>query len=282
MKRTFVIALAVTLGLFVAGTAIAARNSSGTYSLPNSPVQAGQTITATWANSTLSDIKTELTDSLSRSGKGGMTAPLRTADGSSSFPAHSFTSETGSGLYRAGSSDVRFAMGAADIQTWTPTGVTITPSVTFSTTVTIGGNASVSGTLNMNSHQINNVTNPAAAQDAVTLNFLDTARTTTWTTITIGGTGCSNGAVVPAYTLRSGMVHFRGSVSMADTATVCTFSALAAGARPASATSFPGRFTGITDIVLTISAAGAISHGSVASATSSALYLDGLSFPAEQ
>ena len=79
-----------------------ARNSSGTHSLPAStnPVVSGTTITPTWANGTLSDLSTEITDSLSRSGKGGMTAPLRCADGTVGAPAHSYTSETSSGWFR--------------------------------------------------------------------------------------------------------------------------------------------------------------------------------------
>ncbi len=53
------------------------RNNTGTYALPTgNPVQFGTLISPIWANSTLNDIATALSDSLSRSGKGGMTAPL--------------------------------------------------------------------------------------------------------------------------------------------------------------------------------------------------------------
>jgi hypothetical protein len=49
-------------------TLLGARNSSGTFSLVSgNPVVTGTTISTTWANNTLSDIATELTDSLSRS-----------------------------------------------------------------------------------------------------------------------------------------------------------------------------------------------------------------------
>ena len=41
------------------------RNGSGTYSLPSgNPVVAGTTIEASWANTTLNDVATELTGSL--------------------------------------------------------------------------------------------------------------------------------------------------------------------------------------------------------------------------
>ena len=46
------------------------RNGSGTYSLPaGNPVSAGTTITDTWANTTLSDIASALTSSLSKDGQ---------------------------------------------------------------------------------------------------------------------------------------------------------------------------------------------------------------------
>jgi hypothetical protein len=77
------------------------RNSSGTYSPPaGQPVIAGSIIDATVENNLVADLGAELTDSLSRSGKGGMSAPLRTADGTVAAPAHAFTSETGSGWFR--------------------------------------------------------------------------------------------------------------------------------------------------------------------------------------
>ena len=42
------------------------RNLSGTYTLPSgNPVTAGTTITTTWANNTLNDIATALTQSVS-------------------------------------------------------------------------------------------------------------------------------------------------------------------------------------------------------------------------
>ena len=53
------------------------RDASGNFTLAaGNPVQAGTVITTQWANPTLSDIAAALTDSLSRTGKGGMQAPL--------------------------------------------------------------------------------------------------------------------------------------------------------------------------------------------------------------
>lgn len=90
------------------------RNASGTYSLPaGNPVVAGTTIEASWANTTLSDIRTELTDSLSRSGKGGMLAALHIVDGSVSAPGLGFEDEAALGFYRSASNTLDFVQGAA-------------------------------------------------------------------------------------------------------------------------------------------------------------------------
>lgn len=110
-----------------AGYALASRNSTGTYSLitPGNPVVNGTTITPSWANNTLSDLSTEMTDSLSRSGKGGMLAPLRTTDGTVASPAHSFTNEPGSGLYRIGASDYGFSLSGVLLAELSATGLTV-------------------------------------------------------------------------------------------------------------------------------------------------------------
>ena len=87
------------------------RNSAGSYTLPTgNPVQSGTTITSTWANNTLGDIATELTDSLDRSGKGGMLAPMRVPDGTVTAPTVAFTSETGSGWFRESAGVLKLAI----------------------------------------------------------------------------------------------------------------------------------------------------------------------------
>lgn len=78
------------------------RDSSGNYTLPaGNPVVAGTTITDTWGNTTMNDIATALTDSLSRSGKGGMSAALIGINGSAAAPGFAFSSESNSGMFRA-------------------------------------------------------------------------------------------------------------------------------------------------------------------------------------
>jgi hypothetical protein len=54
-----------------------ARDNTGTFNLPaGNPVITNTVIESVWANETMADLAAGLTDSLSRSGKGGMNAPL--------------------------------------------------------------------------------------------------------------------------------------------------------------------------------------------------------------
>lgn len=131
----------------------AARNGSGTYSLytPGNPVTTSTTITSSWANNSLNDIATALTDSLSRSGSGGMLASLRGVNGTVGSPAFSWTSETNSGWYRNAAGDIRLAVLGADILTTSSAGLglggaaidrltaaALTIGTTNATTISIG------------------------------------------------------------------------------------------------------------------------------------------------
>lgn len=92
-----------------------ARNAAGNYSLPSgNPVVSGATIQSSWANTTLADLATEITDSLSRTGKGAMLAPLLLVNGSAGAPAIAFATELSSGFFRNGSGDWRVVAGGAD------------------------------------------------------------------------------------------------------------------------------------------------------------------------
>jgi hypothetical protein len=92
------------------------RNASGTYTLPaGNPVVSGTDITVTWGNTTMSDVATEMTDSVSRSGKGGMLAPLTLADGTAGVPGLSWSSDTNSGFYRIGADNVGLSLAGAKV-----------------------------------------------------------------------------------------------------------------------------------------------------------------------
>ncbi len=101
------------------------RNVSGVFSLvAGNPVVTGTSISSSWANNTLNDVSVEMTDSLSRSGKGGMLVPLKVANGTVVAPAFSFTNNPTSGLYAAGANDIRITVNGVDRMLWDLTAVT--------------------------------------------------------------------------------------------------------------------------------------------------------------
>ena len=97
------------------------RDSAGTYTLPNPALVSGNTIESADENATRNDIASELTDSLSRSGKGGMSAAFRAADGSLAAPGISFTNDTNSGIYRIGADNWAMVCGGIKIAELTTT-----------------------------------------------------------------------------------------------------------------------------------------------------------------
>jgi hypothetical protein len=102
------------------------RNSSGTYSLPaGNPVVTLEVISSSWANTTLGDIATALTGSLSRSGEGSMLAGLELFDGTASAPGLTWGTELTSGWYRNGSNDFRFSIASTDRLSINTTGTVV-------------------------------------------------------------------------------------------------------------------------------------------------------------
>jgi hypothetical protein len=62
----------------------------------------------------MAELATAVTDSLSRSAKGGMLAPLLHLDGAAPLPAMAFTNAPNTGFYRAGAGDLRTAILGVD------------------------------------------------------------------------------------------------------------------------------------------------------------------------
>ena len=101
------------------------RDQAGNYTLPaGNPVITDTTITTQWANSTLSDIATALTNSLSRNGRGGMEVPLQFADGSANDPSITFVTDTNTGFFLENANDMRVTVGQTDIMRWRDAGAT--------------------------------------------------------------------------------------------------------------------------------------------------------------
>lgn len=101
------------------------RDVNGTYTLPSSvnPVVTGTKITTSWAITTLGDIATALTESLATTGVSHMTGAFKGFAGTQALPGWSWSVETGSGFYRAGAGDFRWAIGTADILKITAAGL---------------------------------------------------------------------------------------------------------------------------------------------------------------
>ena len=119
------------------------RNASGVYTLPaGNPVVPGTTIDAAWANDTLEDLANEVTNSLSRTGAGGMLAPFRLADGTVTAPGIAWLNETNSGLYRSGAGSTWMSILGVNTAQFSTVGLTIP----FGKALTAQGNASVLGT----------------------------------------------------------------------------------------------------------------------------------------
>lgn len=93
---------------------MAGRNSSGTFSSSIADFQTGTVIRSNDVNTVRDEFATEITDSLSRSAKGGMLAALKLYDGSAAIPSLTFSAQEGIGFYRAGNYDLRFVCDAAE------------------------------------------------------------------------------------------------------------------------------------------------------------------------
>lgn len=111
------------------------RNSSGTYSLPESPFVPSTPISSTAVNSDLSDIGVALTDSLSRSGDGGMLSQLELAPGGFVYSGDSDT-----GISRAGSNTQVITCGGINVISATPSGATVAGALDVTGgALTVGG-----------------------------------------------------------------------------------------------------------------------------------------------
>lgn len=102
------------------------RSIDGTYFLPaGNPVVSGTIIDTDWANPTLDDVAAALSDSLSRTGSGGMLVPFRNVDGNVGSPGITFTQEPTLGFYRKSAGRVGFATDGVNPVTFSSSGMEI-------------------------------------------------------------------------------------------------------------------------------------------------------------
>ena len=95
------------------------RDAGGNYTLPaGNPVVAGTIIRPSWANPTMSDLGVEMTDSLSRSGKGGMLVPFENVDGAVNLPGITWVLEPSTGFFRDGGNDMRASVAGTVSTRW--------------------------------------------------------------------------------------------------------------------------------------------------------------------
>jgi len=164
------------------------RNASGVYTLPaGNPVVPGTTIDAAWANDTLEDLANEVTNSLSRTGAGGMLAPFRLADGTVTAPGIAWLNETNSGLYRSGAGSTWMSILGVNTAQFSTVGLTIP----FGKALTAQGNASVAGTFSVGGHTTLSstlaVTGALTASGGVIGNVTAATGTSTFNDVVIAG-----------------------------------------------------------------------------------------------
>jgi hypothetical protein len=141
--KNFLKGLVIGLVCSVAlGSAMAGRTGA-TYALPYPSVTSGTPITTTWANGTLNDIGTALTNSVSRDGAGSMTGPLALSAGSASAPSVSFDggAEANTGIFHGGASTIAFACNGTTAVSMSPSGVAVNPPTVSGSALAVTGGA---------------------------------------------------------------------------------------------------------------------------------------------
>lgn len=226
------------------------RDSGGTYTLPaGNPVVTNTPITIAWANGTLNDITTAMTDSLSRTGQGGMTNPLQLPNGAVALPALTFSTETSLGFYRNASGTMSFATGSAKVVEFSAVGLgtiagsAAAPSHTFHADPNTGMSAAVADTLVFSTAGVQRASFAAAAASiaataiGLTGVLTQTGAASFTSTMSVGGvlTGLPGTAALPGYTF-TGDPNTGMSAQTADTLILSTAGAARLTVSAASAT----------------------------------------------
>jgi len=317
------------------------RDSGGNFTYTGGAgniVTSNSTISSSWANQSFLDVKSALSDSLSRSGSGAMLAPLTLFDSTTTTLDLRWDGSNTTGMYH-NAGEVGLKIAGTTINTWTATGstvaagnmtvaagnVVVSGSVVASTNALIGSHVQISDQsvyrdngylalggsngvtlststtiiataagnyLDLNSFKIISLADPTDAQDAATKAYVDgspTAAAKSWTTLTVGGSGCS-GTGSPGWTKFHGTVHLRGTVTCTTHGSTPTLSsAITATNRPGVALTFAtggaiadGVFTSTTTVAISTAGAFTLSTAPAGGSTTTSFQLANISFIAEQ
>ncbi len=203
------------------------RDAGGTYTLPaGNPVITGTTIDASWANTTMDDITTVLTDSLSRTGNGGMLVAFEFADGTVALPGITFTNETNSGIYRAATNDVRFSIAGVDRTRWRANALNpfqVWNGAVWTNVLSEGGDATItaawvfSGTLTIPAASV--TAHVAAIDHDLLLNYVANQHVDHTSVSVLPGTGMSGGGTIASTRTLNADIASESVRGMTETAT---------------------------------------------------------------
>lgn len=116
------------------------RDISGVYTLPaGNPVVNGTVIESAWANSTLSDIATQLNDVITRGGALGPTAPMKFADGTVALPSITFGSQPNLGIYRKTNDNLAVVTGGQSLAEFTAASLNVRTNLATDGNLTVAG-----------------------------------------------------------------------------------------------------------------------------------------------
>ncbi len=149
------------------------RNGSGVYVAPaGNPVITGTVIQTSWANSLVTDLGNELTNSLPRDGQAPMLAALKLIDGTAVAPGITFNSDTNTGLFRPGASSLALSVAGVEVIRLSSTSVLIGQTSSTGEKLQITGDAKLTGALAVSGAVA--IGSATAANHASTKGYVDT------------------------------------------------------------------------------------------------------------
>lgn len=200
------------------------RNGSGVYVAPaGNPVVTNTVIQSSWANTLVTDLGNELTNSLPRDGQAPMLAPLKVVDGTQTAPGLTFNSDTNTGLFRPGSGSVALSVGGSEqlrvVSGSVLLGQTSSTGERLQLTgdLKVTGNTALSGTLTVGGSSVV-VANSSPTLAALTV----TGAATVGTTFGVTGATTLTGTLTPNSTVAYGAnyTELQNSITATSTTTV--------------------------------------------------------------